>query len=233
MSVRFPLALLLAGSLATVAACTGDNATADGDVSLTSDEDRALYSLGQILGRQLAELELSDSEMEYVLAGARDQVRGAEPQVDADTQQQLISAFVQERQAATSAENADQHAEQQAYIEAYIADGGEVTDSGLAYRILEEGEGDKPGSRDTVEVHYEGRLTNGDVFDSSHQRGETATFPLNRVIAGWTEGLQLIAPGGRIELVIPAELGYGERGSPPTIPGGATLIFEVELIDVK
>lgn len=232
MSVRHVLVPLLAGSLLVLTACSAENAADDG-VSLSSDEDRALYSLGQILGRQLAELELSDAEMEYVLAGARDQVRGAEPQVDADTQQQLVSAFAQERQAAASAESSNERAEQQAYIEAYIADGGEVTDSGLAYRILEEGDGDRPGARDTVEVHYEGRLTNGDIFDSSHQRGETATFPLNRVIPGWTEGLQLIAPGGRIELVIPAELGYGDRGAPPNIPGGATLIFEVELIDVQ
>lgn len=232
MLLRLPLVLLLAGSLLALTACAGENSS-DGEVSLSSDEDRALYSLGQILGRQLAELELSDSEMDVVLAGARDQVSGAEARVDADDQQQLISAFVQERQAAAGAESSAQQEEQEAYIEAYIADGGEVTDSGLAYRILDEGDGDKPGSRDTVEVHYEGRLTNGDVFDSSHQRGETATFPLNRVIPGWTEGLQLIAPGGRIELVIPAELGYGSRGAPPNIPGGATLIFEVELIDVQ
>ncbi len=231
MASRFPAALLVAGSLLALTACSNDQSTTD--VALDNDDDRALYSLGQILGRQLDDLQLDGHELERVLAGTRDHVSGADPRVDTDEQRSLINAFVQERQTAANDAASGDQSEQRAYIEAFIEEGGEVTDSGLAYRIIEPGEGDRPDARDTVEVHYEGRLINGEVFDSSRERGETATFPLNRVIPGWTEGLQLIAPGGSIELVIPAELGYGDRGAPPSIPGGATLVFEVELIDVR
>lgn len=107
------------------------------------------------------------------------------------------------------------------------------TDSGLRYRILRQGEGKPPKATATVEVHYQGWLDNGSVFDSSYQREESISFPLNRVIAGWTEGMQLVAGGGMIELEIPSNLGYGDRGAPPDIPPKATLHFLVELIDVK
>ena len=107
------------------------------------------------------------------------------------------------------------------------------TKSGLQYRILRKGTGQKPKATDTVEVNYHGWLDNGKVFDSSYQRGEPISFPLNRVIAGWTEGMQLVGEGGMIELAIPSKLGYGDRGVPGTIPPGATLHFLVELRDVQ
>lgn len=103
------------------------------------------------------------------------------------------------------------------------------TGSGLEYRILRKSDGKKPGKKDTVTVHYEGWLDDKTVFDSSYKRGETTSFPLNRVIPGWTEGLQLVSEGGMIQLRIPSNLGYGENGIPGTIPGGATLHFLVEL----
>lgn len=107
------------------------------------------------------------------------------------------------------------------------------TDSGLQYRILRKGEGEKPTATDTVRVHYHGWLDSGKVFDSSYERNEDISFPLNRVIKGWTEGMQMVAPGGMIELVIPPELGYGAAGAGGTIPGNATLHFLVELKEVK
>ena len=107
-----------------------------------------------------------------------------------------------------------------------------ATASGLQYRVLRKGTGDMPKATSTVTVHYHGWLDDGKVFDSSYG-GTPATFPLNGVIPGWTEGMQLVAPGGMIELVIPAKLGYGDRGVPGTIPPGATLHFLVELIEVK
>ncbi len=107
------------------------------------------------------------------------------------------------------------------------------TPSGLQYEVLQEGTGPKPGPTSTVEVHYEGRLINGKVFDSSYQRKETISFPLNRVIAGWTEGLQLMTTGSKYRLYIPSELGYGARGAGGDIPPHSALIFDVELISIR
>ena len=112
-------------------------------------------------------------------------------------------------------------------------DGVKVTATGLQYKVLNEGTGRRPGVRDTVEVHYTGTLTDGTKFDSSRDRGQTIEFPLNGVIAGWTEGVQLMKEGARYEFVIPSELGYGARGAGGVIPPNATLIFDVELIAVK
>ncbi len=112
-------------------------------------------------------------------------------------------------------------------------DGVTVTDSGLQYKVLNEGDGAQPTASDTVEVHYTGTLTDGKKFDSSRDRGQTIEFPLNGVIAGWTEGVQLMKEGARYEFTIPSDLAYGPGGIPGVIPGGATLIFDVELIAVK
>lgn len=112
-------------------------------------------------------------------------------------------------------------------------EGVTVTDSGLQYRVLREGEGEMPAASDTVEVHYKGTLIDGTQFDSSYDRGQTIEFPLNGVIAGWTEGVQLMKEGAQYEFVIPSDLAYGEAGAGGVIPGGATLIFEVELVAIK
>ncbi|MGC4036457.1 MAG: FKBP-type peptidyl-prolyl cis-trans isomerase [Chitinophagaceae bacterium] len=108
-----------------------------------------------------------------------------------------------------------------------------TTPSGLQYEVLQEGTGIKPTTVDTFVAHYRGSLTNGTVFEESYTRNEPITYPLNRVIAGWTEGLQLMTVGSKYKFYIPYNLAYGLQGSPPTIPGGATLIFEIELLDVK
>jgi FKBP-type peptidyl-prolyl cis-trans isomerase FkpA len=112
-------------------------------------------------------------------------------------------------------------------------EGVQTTASGLQYKVIEPGSGAKPKATDTVNVHYSGKLINGKKFDSSYDRGEPISFPLNGVIAGWTEGLQLMPVGAKYELVIPAELGYGSRGAGGVIPPDATLIFEVELLGIK
>ena len=111
--------------------------------------------------------------------------------------------------------------------------GAKKTASGLVYLVEKEGAGDAPKATDVVKVHYHGTLRTGKVFDSSVDRGEPVKFPLNHVIKGWREGIQLIKKGGKIKLLIPASLGYGKNGAPPTIPGGATLTFDVELIDIN
>lgn len=126
---------------------------------------------------------------------------------------------------------------QQTEMEVIVADeanpGYSTTSSGLKYRIVREGNDTKPGPQDTVTVHYSGTLEDGTEFDSSYKRGQTISFPLGGVIAGWTEGLQLIGEGGEVELIIPPELGYGAGGHPPVIPGNATLHFRVELFKVN
>ncbi len=111
--------------------------------------------------------------------------------------------------------------------------GIKTTASGLQYEVLREGTGAKPGAASTVEVHYEGRLIDGKIFDSSYQRNQTISFPLNRVIPGWTEGLQLMPTGAKYRLYIPSELGYGARGAGADIPPYSTLIFDVELISIR
>lgn len=112
-------------------------------------------------------------------------------------------------------------------------EGVKTTESGLQYEILRDGPGKKPAATDTVKVHYEGKLINGTVFDSSYRRGEPVTFPLNRVIPGWTEGVQLLNVGGKGRLTIPSNLAYGERGAGGVIPPNATLIFEIELLGIE
>ncbi|MBQ3717678.1 MAG: FKBP-type peptidyl-prolyl cis-trans isomerase [Paludibacteraceae bacterium] len=114
-----------------------------------------------------------------------------------------------------------------------LRDGVKVTESGLQYEVLVQGKGKKPTAESTVKVHYEGTLIDGTIFDSSYQRGEPIEFPLNGVIKGWTEGLQLMPVGSKYKLYIPYELGYGERGAGQSIPPYATLIFTVELLDIK
>ena len=108
-----------------------------------------------------------------------------------------------------------------------------VTDSGIQYVILTDAEGDKPAATDTVKVHYKGTFLNGDTFDSSYDRGEPAVFPLNRVIAGWTEGVQLMSVGSKYKFTIPSDLAYGPNGNPPRIPGNSVLEFEIELLDIQ
>ena len=120
-----------------------------------------------------------------------------------------------------------------AYLEKAAAEPGAVrTASGLIYRELRAGSGSSPTATDTVTVNYRGTLVNGTEFDSSYKRNEPASFPLNQVIPCWTEGVQKMKVGGKAELVCPASIAYGEQGSPPTIPGGATLIFEIELLRI-
>jgi FKBP-type peptidyl-prolyl cis-trans isomerase FkpA len=120
------------------------------------------------------------------------------------------------------------------YLDKAAAEPGAIrTPSGLIYRELTAGSGPSPKATDTVKVHYRGTLVDGTVFDSSYDRNEPAEFPLNQVIRCWTEGVQKMKVGGKSRLVCPASIGYGERGSPPAIPGGAALVFEIELLEIR
>ena len=186
--------------------------------------------MGTMLGSNLQRLELNERELDVLYKGLKDSALGKQAEVDvAQFQPKIQEMFKERMQKASVAEKKNG----EAYMEKFIKEGGQKTASGLAYKILTPGAGEAPKETETVEVHYHGTLTNGTVFDSSVERGKTISFPLNRVIRGWTEGLQLIKPGGKIKLVIPADLAYGDAGAPPKIPGGATLVFEIELFKVS
>ena len=167
----------------------------------------------------------------------KDMLEGKEPQVADQEAQMIVTEFFQQQEAKQRAAAAEKYKENKDKGEAWLADkaleeGVVSLPSGLMYQVLNEGSGKKPTAQDTVECHYEGRLIDGTVFDSSYKRGESATFPLNGVIAGWTEGVQLMSEGAKYRFFIPYQLAYGERGAGAAIPPFAALVFDVELIKV-
>lgn len=214
--------------LAAILAFTGCNK--EKKVSLSNDELKTFYTVGHTLGERLKNLELSDEEVTAVSMGLRDAAMDKKPQVKTAEYRIQIQKLFQER----VKKNADKQKNKgKDFLEKFSKEKGVVkTESGLTYKILSEGKGNFPKATDEVKVHYHGTLIDGTVFDSSKERGEPVTFPLNRVIKGWTEGVQKIKEGGKIKLVIPPELAYGDQGAPPKIAGGSTLVFEVELLSI-
>lgn len=174
---------------------------------------------------------LSAEEVDDMLTGVKAALLGEPPDVPLAEFVPKAAELVRGRQA-VKAEAAVAEG-LKALDTAAAEEGATRTDSGLVIKMLEEGDGATPTAADTVEVHYEGTLIDGTIFDSSYKRGDTISFPLSGVIAGWTEGLQLMKVGSKAKLTIPSDIAYGERGSPPAIPPKATLVFQVELIAIK
>ena len=167
----------------------------------------------------------------------KDIIAGKQPQIADQEAQTIVTEFFQQQEAKQRAAAAEKYKDNKEKGEAWLAEkameeGVVSLPSGLMYQVLNEGSGKKPTAEDTVECHYEGRLIDGTVFDSSYKRGESATFPLNGVIAGWTEGVQLMSEGAKYRFFIPYQLAYGERGAGASIPPFAALVFDVELIKV-
>jgi FKBP-type peptidyl-prolyl cis-trans isomerase len=205
-------------------------------VSLESTDARLSYGIGLRMGERMAADAMTIDVAAYA-AGLEDAMTGAEPQLTTEEIDAEMTAFQERRQAEAEAERtalAQSNLEAgRAYMEDLSAKGEvQTTESGLQYIVVEAGEGDNPVAADSVEVHYEGRLIDGTVFDSSFERGQTVTFGLTQVIPGWTEGLQLMKPGAKFKFIIPPELGYGEGGAGQMIGPNATLLFDVELIAV-
>ncbi len=222
--------LLLTALCLTMIGCN-KGGSAGGNVKLESDDDKTFYAVGGMFGSRLKDLNLSEKEVNQIAAGLYDAATGKELKVDVATYGPKVQELFKNRMSAKADSEKENGAK---YLENFVKnEGGTKTESGLAYKIIKEGEGANPKATDTVEVHYEGKLIDGTVFDSSKERGKTVKFPLNRVIKGWTEGLQLVKPGGQIKLVIPSDLAYGDSGAAPKIPGGATLTFDVELIAIE
>ena len=200
--------------------------------------DNVSYALGLGIGSQLKSMGAESLNIDDFAQAIKDVLNDSELKISMADSQQIVQKFFQEQEAKQRAAMAENGKKLKAEGEAYLAenakkDGVITTASGLQYTVIKEGTGKSPKATDTVVCHYEGFLTNGTVFDSSIQRGEPASFPLNGVIAGWTEGLQLMKEGGKTRFFIPYNLAYGEAGAAGAIPPYAALIFDVELIEVK
>ncbi len=213
--------------LLTSVGCTRTQAPA---AELETDEQKTLYAIGIALSQQLDAFALTEDELETVKAGMVDGVMKRPSQVDMQTYGPKISALAQARMSAVR----DRQMETgQAFQDKAAAEEGAMkTASGAIVKTIKAGTGAMPKASDTVKVHYHGTLIDGSVFDSSVDRGIPATFPLNGVIKCWTEGVQKIKVGGKARLVCPADVAYGDRGSPPRIKPGETLVFEVELLEI-
>jgi FKBP-type peptidyl-prolyl cis-trans isomerase FkpA len=197
---------------------------------LRTEEQKVLYAIGLALSNGLATFGLSEAELEVVKAGLTDGVLGRERKVDLGTHGPKIQELQRTRASAVAA--AEKRTGQAFVDKAAGEKGATRTTSGLVIAVLRAGTGEAPKATDRVRVHYHGTLTDGTVFDSSVQRGQPATFTLNQVIPCWTEGVQRMRVGGKSRLVCPADLAYGDRGAPPRIRPGATLVFEVELLEI-
>ena len=192
--------------------------------------DKISYALGLGIGQQLKSMNIENFDIESFSKSIADVMSGAKAEMTAVEAQKMLNAYFQEKEAQDAKKNIEAG---KAYLKANGCREGVVTTaSGLQYEVLNEGTGRSPKATDKVRCHYEGRLTDGTVFDSSYQRGGPADFGLNQVIAGWTEGVQLMKEGAKYRFHIPYLLGYGERGAGASIPPYATLVFDVELIKV-
>ena len=193
--------------------------------------DKVSYALGLGIGRQLSQMGATEIVADDFAQAIKDVVSGAELKISDSEAQTFVNKFFEEKQAAQA--GAAKSEGENFLAENAKKEGVIVLPSGLQYQVLKEGTGKQPKATDQVECHYEGTLINGQVFDSSYQRGQAATFGLNQVIAGWTEGVQLMKEGAKYRFFIPYNLAYGERGAGQSIPPYAALIFDVELLAVK
>lgn len=196
-------------------------------------EQRVSYGVGRQLGDQLRNNPFKEFDVSAVQAGLADAIANAASQVSDEDLNEAFGIVSQKMQELEQAEAKVKSAEGEAFlVENAKRDEVTTTESGLQYEVLATGEGEKPTAASTVRTHYHGTFINGDIFDSSVDRGQPAEFPVGGVIAGWTEALQLMTEGSKWRLYVPYNLAYGERGSQGAIPPYATLVFEVELLTI-
>lgn len=199
------------------------------EASLDTEKAKVSYSIGLMIGERVLKT-YDDIDYELLMQAMQAQHQGKETLMSVEDAGRVLQ---EQQQKQADARSGAAKAEGEKYLETNAKrEGVQVTDSGLQYEVLQESDGAKPTSANTVKVHYVGTLLNGKEFDSSVARGEPATFPLRGVIPGWTEGLQLMNVGSKFKFVIPSELAYGDRGAGPNIGPGETLVFEVELLEI-
>ena len=201
-----------------------------------NDTEKFSYALAMNMSAHLLKMPI-ELDREIIIEAVTALLRGNQPDMSQEDYQQTMQKFQATMEEKANAEAQKAASENSEKGKAYLAEnakkeGVKVTASGLQYEVIKEGTGKKPAATDTVSVHYEGTLINGQVFDSSIRRGQPVEFPLNRVIPGWTEGVQLMSVGSKYRFFIPAELAYGDRGAPGAIPPCAALIFDVELLAI-
>jgi FKBP-type peptidyl-prolyl cis-trans isomerase len=219
--------------LVALPACGGGDAEV---TELTTPEARAGYAFGQDIGQSLADAGIP-LDVDALVQGMRDAINEREPLLSPEEAMQAMQDWQMRAQEQMMAQAESDAADNRAEGEAFLAEnaqreGWTTTDSGLQYRVIEEGDGPTPGPQDRVSVHYRGTFIDGETFDSSYDRGEPAVFGVSEVISGWTEALQLMQVGGKLELAIPSDLAYGQQ-APPQIGPNRVLLFEVELLGIE
>ncbi len=220
----------LAASIALALVACGP-ASVPPEPKLETDDEKATYALGLLIAQRIESFSLTESELATFEAGVRDGLLGKEKRIEPALIETLIQNFATTR---STARAQSEKAASVGYLAQMAAEPGATTaPTGYVIRTITEATGASPGPNDTVKVHYHGTLRDGTVFDSSVTRGTPAEFPHGRVIPCWTQSLQTMKVGGKYKLTCPSEIAYGDRGSPPAIQPGATLSFEIELIEVK
>ncbi|MDX1638146.1 MAG: FKBP-type peptidyl-prolyl cis-trans isomerase [Balneolaceae bacterium] len=233
--------LTLTGIFLFFAGCnSGSNYSASGGTTLESNIDSVSFSLGYQNGKVLSQQSMTDIQLDKLVAGIRAGLSDStQPPIPESEMRSIIQSYQMQKQQETMRQQQEEAKVNRQKGEEFLAqnrenEGVQVTDSGLQYKVLEEGSGPSPDADDTVSVHYRGTLLDGTQFDSSYERGQPAEFPLNQVIKGWTEGVQLMKEGAKYKFWIPSELAYGNNPRPGgPIKPGQTLVFEVELLEVK
>jgi FKBP-type peptidyl-prolyl cis-trans isomerase FklB len=233
MKRRLSATLVTLAILFLAIGCTAEDKAPE----LKSLKDKVSYSIGLNIGKDFKTQNI-EVDPDLLARGIRDALSDGKPLLTEEQIQETIATFQQERVARQEALTKEVAEKNQKEAEAFLAENGKkegvvTLPSGLQYKVIKEGEGKTPQATDTVVVHYRGTLIDGTEFDSSYDRGEPVTFPVNGVIAGWTEALQLMKEGATWQLVIPSALAYGERGAGAVIGPNATLVFEVELISIQ
>ena len=241
--MKFFKPTLVAIALLSVMGCQESATQEEKAIALDTEIQKQAYGLGASIGMYMERnLEEHDKvglslDKSIIIRGFTDSMAG-KSQIEKEDIQALLMNLdqamkaKQQEQATVSSEAS--LAEGQAFLaENATKEGVQITESGIQYEVITVGDGEKPTATDTVKVHYVGTFLNGETFDSSIERGEPAVFPLNRVISGWTEGVQLMSVGSKFKFTIPSDLAYGPNGNPPRIPGNSVLQFEIELLEVQ